>query len=75
MNGHSALILWGVMLALLGPVSAAHAYIDPGTGSYLLQLLIGSAMAGGVLLKMYWQNVKSWFTRQKPEAADEADDD
>ena len=37
---------------------AAHAYIDPGTGSILLQGLVGSAATGMVLLRMYGARTK-----------------
>jgi hypothetical protein len=32
----------------------AHAYIDPGTGSYIIQLLIAGLLAAAYVLKMYW---------------------
>jgi len=32
----------------------AHAYLDPGTGSYLLQLAAGVIFAGLFALKAYW---------------------
>ena len=33
------------------------AYLDPGSGSMILQLLVGGLAAVGVGLKMYWQRV------------------
>jgi hypothetical protein len=33
------------------------AYLDPGSGSMILQLLVGGVAAMGVALKMYWQRV------------------
>ena len=35
-------------------VSSAHAYLDPGTGSIILQGLIAALAAGAVFIKMYW---------------------
>jgi hypothetical protein len=35
----------------------AHAYIDPGTGSALIQGLIAVVAALGVTLKLYWHRV------------------
>ena len=32
----------------------AHAYLDPGTGSILLQGLIGAVAGGLFMAKMYW---------------------
>ncbi len=38
----------------------AHAYLDPGTGSTLLQGLIGgAALAIGVVMH-YWRRVRAW---------------
>lgn len=44
----------------------AQAYIDPGSGSMFLQLLV-AAVAGGLwTLKVYWRRLKSFFTSAKP---------
>ena len=41
--------------------STSHAYLDPGTGSIILQsLLAGIAVAIGVL-RLYWQRFKSYL--------------
>jgi hypothetical protein len=32
----------------------AHAYIDAGTGSYIVQILIAGFLAAAYVLKMYW---------------------
>ncbi len=34
--------------------SSAHAYLDPGTGSIIVQALIGFLAAIAVALKLYW---------------------
>ncbi len=41
---------------------SAHAYIDPGTGSYILQLMIGGFLGAAFALKVYWKNVKAYFS-------------
>lgn len=33
-------------------------YIDPGSGSLLLQVLAGGMLAAGMFIKTYWQKVK-----------------
>lgn len=33
------------------------AYLDPGSGSYLLQLLIAGIVGGALLLRAYWARV------------------
>ncbi len=42
-------------------VSEAHAYIDPGTGSALLQLILGGIAGIGVVVKLYWDQVKTKY--------------
>jgi hypothetical protein len=44
------------LLPLLVP-SLAHAYLDPGTGSYVLQLLIGTVLGGLFALGVFWRRV------------------
>ncbi len=43
----------------------ALAYLDPGTGSMLLQVLLGGVAAIGVALKLYWHRFTSFFQRGK----------
>lgn len=51
------------LLLLLYP-STAHAYIDPGAGSSVIQVVIASAVAGMFALKMFWQKVISKIRRK-----------
>ena len=46
-----------------GMHAAAFAYLDPGSGSYLLQLLIAGALGGLFALRMFWGRIKGFFTR------------
>ncbi len=49
-----------VVLALLFSPHA-HAYLDPGTGSYIVQLAAAGLLASMFTLRMYWTKVKDWF--------------
>ena len=40
------------------------AYIDPGSGSILIQVLLASCIGG---IAVFWQRLKSFFTGKKPE--------
>ena len=40
----------------------AQAYIDPGSGSYLLQFLVAGLLGGLFALKMYWKKMKAKFS-------------
>jgi len=39
------------------------AYIDPGTGSYMLQMLIALAVGGAFALKLFWGRIVGFFRR------------
>jgi hypothetical protein len=53
----------------------AYGYIDPGTGSLLIQSIIGAIAAIGVTLKLYWHKIKVFFLAKKPvDSAAEAED-
>ena len=57
-------VLIALLLLLLSP-APAWAYIDPGAGSYLFQLLIAGGLAGVYTLRRYWHQVRIWFSRRK----------
>ena len=47
------------------------AYLDPGTGSFILQAIVGAAVGIGVLLRAYWAKIISLFSKMKKPANDE----
>jgi len=46
---------------------SAHAYLDPGTGSMALQLMLGGIVGALAFIKLYWRKVKSVIFRRRPE--------
>ena len=46
----SLIALWFLMFS----ARPAYAYLDPGSGSMILQILLGGAAALAVVLKLYW---------------------
>jgi len=51
----------------------ASAYIDPGTGSLILQMLIAVVVGTGFALGVFWKQVKGFFVRLfggKPKTQD-----
>jgi len=38
------------------------AYLDPGTGSLIIQVLIGALVGGLVVAKIFWARTKIFFT-------------
>lgn len=62
-----------MVAALLLHSAPSHAYLDPGTGSIILQgLLAGIAVALGVA-RAYWQRIKAFFARADSEIAERND--
>ena len=57
------------LLVLLGFPESAHAYIDPATGSMVIQLLISIVVGVGVAAKAYWTTLTGWFGR-RPKHSD-----
>jgi hypothetical protein len=45
-------------------VPAANAYVDPGTGSYIFQVLIGVFLGAAVAIKVFWRRIWGFFTRK-----------
>ena len=54
-----------IALMTLCLTSQAQAYLDPGTGSIILQGLIAAIAAGLATGKLWWHRVKSIFSRSK----------
>ncbi|HEY9361856.1 MAG TPA: hypothetical protein VIQ00_01240 [Chitinophagaceae bacterium] len=42
-------------------------YIDPGSGSYLIQVIIAAVLGIGFFFKNIWLYIKSIFTRPKKD--------
>lgn len=57
---------------LLTAVDPLYAYLDPGTGSMLLQVILGGIAAVGVALKLFWHRIRIAVGRgKKPAVEDE----
>lgn len=46
------------------------AYLDPGTGSLLIQLIIGGALGIGLAIRIFWKNITGFFTKGKSTGDD-----
>ena len=38
-----------------------HEYLDLGTGSVLIQILIASLVSGAFMIKLFWGKIKAYF--------------
>jgi hypothetical protein len=56
-------------------IAAPHLYLDPGSGSYIIQLVIAALLGGGFLIKAFWRQIAAFFKRvfsgKKSDATDE----
>jgi len=44
-------------------VSDAYAYLDPGSATIFIQVLIGALVGVGITLRVYWYKIKQKFSR------------
>ena len=61
---------FSILLINLFFISNALAYIDPGTGSIILQAIIGAVAAAGTAISIYWSKLKTFFSKKKNEKKD-----
>ena len=47
-------------LAIALTTSTAEAYLDPGTGAFILQMLIAGALTAGASVKIFWHRIKGF---------------
>lgn len=50
-------------------------YIDPSSGSYLIQMLIAGILGSLFFFKNAWLKIKSFFTGKKNENKEETDNE
>jgi len=76
MTKHFKQVVTGTILiyfiCLVSP-RAAYAYLDPGTGSYILQLVIAFLLGGSLVIRIYWKKIKTYLAnflskKQKDDA-------
>ncbi len=53
-------LLVALIVALIVP-QAAHAYLDPASGSMILQAVIGGVAAAALAFRYYWRRIQAFF--------------
>jgi hypothetical protein len=48
-------------------------YIDPGSGSYILQMIIAAVLGVSFFFKNFWLSIKTFFTGKKAKKEEEKD--
>jgi hypothetical protein len=61
-----------ILFDFLGKDSA---YLDPGSGSFIIQLIIASLVGAGFLLRGYWSRIRSYFRGGNENFEEEGEDD
>ena len=59
------------LILFVGNIQAAYAYLDPGTGSIIIQSVIAAIAAAAMVIKVYWYRIKTFFSRASQEVTDE----
>jgi len=49
-------------------VQPAYAYIDPGTGSIVIQFVTGGVAGVAILARLYWRRLKGVFKRENADS-------
>lgn len=49
-------------------------YLDPGSGSILIQMLIAALLGAGVFVRAQWSRIKKWFGI-KPQTEEDDDEE
>ena len=51
--------VYAIVLLGLALPEMAHAYLDPGTGSYLMQILLASLFGALYAVKVFWVRIRA----------------
>jgi hypothetical protein len=49
------------IILLLAPIPQPAVYLDPGSGSFLIQLLLGGLVGLILIVKTFWGRIKLFF--------------
>jgi len=66
-----AILLFVILLTV--NVKPAHAYLDPASGSMILQVIVAAVAAVLITLKAFWHRIRGMFgsSRSEPIETDE----
>lgn len=64
-----------VLVLMVASIPQAHAYLDPGTGSMILQGIIAAVAVVGLTLKNYWYKIRGFFGKQAPTSLLDEEDE
>lgn len=70
----SRLVVLSITVALGLLAAPALAYLDPGTGSYVFQMVVAALVSVGFVVRTYWHRLRRVLTRRDPPPPARADD-
>ena len=72
----AALIVWFplVIRILAHPSAKPDEYLDPGSGSFIIQLLVAGLLGLGFVIRASWGKIKTFFGRGGEETTAETVD-
>ncbi|HUT32490.1 MAG TPA: hypothetical protein VNE39_03335 [Planctomycetota bacterium] len=56
-----------LVLAFLSAPRDAYAYLDPGTGSLILQFVIAGLVGSAFAIKLFWRRIVGLFRKRRSE--------
>ena len=65
-NIYYFVVLFVAVVTFVFPGTSA-AYLDPGTGSFIFQIIIAGVVGGLYTIKTYWRNIKGFFKKDNRE--------
>jgi len=62
-GGLNARLIVLLLIPVVGTARFAHAYVDPGSGSFLFQMLVAGMLSLAFTVRHYWSRVRSYVRR------------
>lgn len=57
-----------IVLTISAPL---YAYLDPGTGSYVISVIIAGIISAGALIKIYWRKITGLISGKSATSEEE----
>jgi hypothetical protein len=61
-----------LIICFVTSLKPVYGYLDPGSGSFILQLIIGGGIAALYTIKTYWGKITSFVRHSKKNNDDES---
>jgi len=67
------IVVLSITLLVTAGEGIAYAYLDPGTGSYVFQVLLAMLLGAFFTIKAYWQRLKIWLSSMLTKSSPDDD--